>query len=226
MLGFMGAQSDFDITSCSFEEFISFLFNHEVIDFPNGHQGPYPWYIEAEIKFDSTEVVDHYTKLFLEPNNPLSEFSSESLEQGFWAIQSCNLECSASEQIWNTDVPFARRAKCVRSMSSLFAKFFAKSPLETASNMWWDSIAFDYCCENRMRSNGGEDAAMQDVIFWTLESILQQPETHCQIAALHGLGHLMHPETGSLIDNYIRSNASLSEETIEYARAAAEFEIQ
>jgi hypothetical protein len=67
---------------------------------------------------------------------------------------------------------------------------------------------------------------MQDVIFQTLTAILAIDSDICQRAALHGLGHLHHPETGNLIQRYIAEHPALTKEQIEYTLAAAKFEVQ
>jgi hypothetical protein len=66
---------------------------------------------------------------------------------------------------------------------------------------------------------------MQDVMFETLSAILRLEAQHCQAAALHGLGHLHHPDTQALVDKYIAGHPSLTKEQKEYALAAAKFEV-
>ena len=53
-------------------------------------------------------------------------------------------------------------------MFHLFERLFAHDPLDTAVQMWWDSLAYDWHCHNRSRENGGADRRMQDVMFETL----------------------------------------------------------
>ncbi|HVK54635.1 MAG TPA: hypothetical protein VM532_06365 [Burkholderiales bacterium] len=222
----MDGYIQYNITDASFEEFVAFLFNHEVIPVPkNGKKEPEPWYWKAEVTFEPIRVSCDYVRLFTNPEFLLSNFSVEQLDQGFWAIQSSNIECSVADIIWHRHVPFVMRANCIRSMFYLFEKLFATTSLGTAPHMWWDSLAYDWCCGNRSRLNGGEDEQMQDVMFETLEKILALPSSDCQAAALHGLGHLHHPETQQLIDQYIRLNEIISPELRDYAHAAARFDV-
>jgi hypothetical protein len=90
-------------------------------------------------------------------------------------------------------------------MADLFRILFATEPLDTSVQMWWDILCYDWHCGNRKRERerGGEDERMQDVIFQTLTAILALDSGICQRAALHGLGHLHHPETENLIQRYI-----------------------
>jgi hypothetical protein len=211
-----------DISQYSFDELIDFLFAREV---PSETEKRDPWYWHTEVVFDPQLICSYYVRLFRQPSFLLDRFSKAQLEQAFWAIPGQNLECSAGILIWNTDLPFGDREECVRSMSDLFANLFATEPLETSVSMWWDALCYDWHCGNRNRQRGGEDLLMQDVMFETLRSILEQDSAICQGAALHGLGHLHHPDTPQLIEGYLKQNPSLSKERKEYAHAAARFQV-
>jgi len=222
----MDGYTQYNLISVSFEEFVAFLFDHEVVPMPrNGKNEPEPWYWKAEVEFEPIRVTCDYERLFNDPQFLLSSFSAKQLEQGFWAIQSCTLECSLAQVIWHEQVPFVMRENCLRSSSRLFEKLFATNPLDTSSNMWWDSLAYDWHCGNRLRSNGGEDEKMQDVMFETLEKILALPSLECQVAALHGLGHLHHPATKQLIELYLERNQHIDADLQSYALAAARFDV-
>ena len=211
-----------DITHCSFEDFVVFLFAQRA---PSEAEARDPWYWTVDVTFDPERVCQYYVRLFRSPSFLLEQFSKQQLEQGFWAIQSCNLDCSVSKLIWDPELPFAAREECVRSMLDLFRYLFAAEPLDTSVQMWWDSLCYDWHCGNRVRERGGEDALMQDAIFQTLSTLLSADSPICQGAALHGLGHLHHPGTEQLIQQYLREQASLSKEWKEYALAAARFEV-
>ena len=58
--------------------------------------------------------------------------------------------------IWDHAIPVEIRERCLRSMFHLFERLFAHDPLDTAGQMWWDSLAYDWHCHNRSRENGGE----------------------------------------------------------------------
>lgn len=211
-----------DITQYSFDEFVDFLFDRDV---PVAREKRNHWYWNTEVTFDPQTVCAYYVHLFKQPDFLAERFSKPQLEEAFWAIPGRNLSCSAGNLIWNADLPFANRAECIRSMSNLFARLFAAEPLETSVSMWWDALCYDWHCENRRRERGGEDLLMQDVMFETLTSILDHDSPICQGAALHGLGHLHHPETPQLIQNYLAKHRSLTKEWKEYALAAARFQV-
>jgi hypothetical protein len=218
----MKPRTEQDITNCSFEEFVTYLFARSV---PVEAERRDPWYWNVDVTFDPKRVCEYYVRLFREPSFLRERFSKAQLEQGFWAIQSCNLSCSVSQLIWDINLPLATREECIKSMLDLFKRLFAAEPLETSVQMWWDSLCYDWHCGNRKRERGGEDAAMQDVMFHTLSSLLALDSPVCQGAALHGLGHLHHPGTEELVHQYLKQRTSLSSEWKEYALAAARFEV-
>jgi hypothetical protein len=110
-------------------------------------------------------------------------------------------------------------------MFYLFRDLFAKGPLDTSVGMWWDSLCYDWHCGNRKRERGGEDSELQDVFFETLSRVLAIDSLACQRAALHGLGHLHHPQTNELIEGFIGEHPDLTQSQLDYARAAARFKV-
>ena len=223
-----------DIRCASFDEFVRFLFDRdapsreEVVNALRSgiktEKWP-PWHFHVEVAFDPHKTCQHYSRLFLEPKFLLERFSKDQLEQGFWAIQGPNLECSASRVIWDRTLPFDTREEVVRSMFYLFRDLFFAESLYDSVSMWWDSLCYGWHCGNRKRERGGEDLRMQDVMFETLSLILAVPSEICQGAALHGLSHLHHPKTEVLITKFIDCNPSLTEPWRNAALAASRFEL-
>jgi hypothetical protein len=214
--------TEFDISEYSFDEFVAFIFAHE----PRADcKKQKPWYCNLEVIYDPQKLCAYYDQLFRQPLFLLERFSKAQLEKGFWAIHGATMHFAVSRVIWDTDVPFVAREECVRSMIDLFRLFFATEPLETSSNMWWDSLCYEWHCGNRDRERGGEDLRMQDVMFEALAAILRLNSEPCQIAALHGLGHLHHPGTAALIHTFIAEHPARTAETKEYAFQAAKFDV-
>jgi hypothetical protein len=215
-------REQFDVSEYSFDEFVSFIFANETS--ADWNKQP-PWYFSLEVIYDPQSVCAYYLQLFRQPLFLLERYSKAQLEEGFWAIHGGALDCAVSRVIWDTDVTFAAREECVRSMTDLFKLFFATEPLESSSNMWWDSLCYDWQCGIRDRERGGEDLRMQNVMFETLAVILRLDSESCQIAALHGLGHLHHPGTAALVHTFLAEHPALSAETKEYALRAAKFQV-
>ena len=218
-------QSGIDLTRYSFDQFVAFLFAREVPDAEPEAGKQEPWYWKAEVIFIPERICKYYTQLFQQPEFLVERFSKRQLEEGFWAIQSPNLDCSVFRIIADTDLAFETRAQCIRSMYELFKSLFASQPLDTSVSMWWDSMCYDWHCGNRNRERGGEDLQLQDVFFETLTEILFLDSETCQGAALHGLGHLHHPGTEEVVDRYLGQHPSLTKEWKAYAVAAAKFKV-
>ena len=110
-------------------------------------------------------------------------------------------------------------------MATLFERLFVNEPLDTSVHMWWDSLCYGWHCGNRSRERGGEDLELQDIFFRTLAKVLAIDSWICQGAALHGLGHLHHPDTGNLVERYIDEHPALTPEQKAHALAAAKFQV-
>lgn len=207
-----------DITQYSFEEFVGFLFDRDVpveAETPTAEERVRRWYYCTKPIFDVSRLSSQYVRLFIDSARLLGMFSKPQLAHGFSAIVSgCSF--SVKKLIWNADLAFERRAGVVRSMFYLFRDFFSIEPLGYRANMWWDG--FCYCWEmgQRQRSRGGEDSAMQDVMFATMSEILSIDSDECRFAALHGLHHLHHPATLELIQRYKSTIPSLERWCDEY----------
>lgn len=211
-----------DLTNISFDDFVSFVFDR---DTPLDSEGEHPLYYDVGIEFDAKTICGYYTQLFRQPEFLLSRFTRQQLEQGFWLVQGHTLECSVSEIIINSDLPISVREECIRSMADLFKRLFATEPLDTSVQMWWDSLCYDWHCGNRNRDRGGEDLGLQDIFFQTLTKVLAIDSWICQEAALHGLGHLHHPQTKELLERFVEEHPSLTQEQKAYALAAARFQV-
>ncbi len=214
-----------DISDYSFDDFVAFLFAREVQSLGDQSNKKWrPWYRDMEVTFDAKITCEYYVRLFRQPAFLLERFSKAQLEEAFWAIQSPNLECSAWRIILDSDLPFAAKEECVRSMFDLFQRLFAADPLKYSASMWWDSLCYDWTVGSR--ENRGEDLKLQNVMFETLAKILDLDSEPCQRAALHGLGHLRHLDTEELIQRFLDGHPRLPAEQKSYALAAAKFEVQ
>jgi|SRR5579871_2267267 len=212
-----------DIRENSFQEFVAFIFDHEIQS--SGAQRFHPWYCDVEVLFDARRVCEFYIQLFRNPDFLVQMYSKDKLEQGFWAIHGDAFDCSSQRIIADTDIPFSLRCECIRSMADLFTRFFAIESLETSVFMWWDSLCYDWHSGVRDRSLGGEDESLQDVFFEVLSGLLRSDSKACQDAALHGLGHLHHPKTSETIEAFLSQHSDLGDERRTYALSASRFEV-
>jgi hypothetical protein len=207
-----------DLSSKTFEEFVEFFFARAVVpdeeqfDYflrePSGQQ-----YDEAESS--SPEVVVRYmTKLFSEFGRIAPEYSLAQLDQGVWGILGGNLRLY--ERLWDTSVPLPQRLQCIRSTFRVYSDFVSarnEDVKNTGFFMWWDFILHGFWAEqwalDRRTERGDvskldtESRLLLDVMFETLKRILDLPDWKSQECALHGLGHLRHPDVPKTVQEFI-----------------------
>ncbi len=125
---------------------------------------------------------------------------------------------TAYDLVWRNNLQIEVKEKLIYSMYDLYGNVFIKDPLMYTCDMWWDSFAYSFFRINPKENV--EHQRIQDAMFHTLQKILLLDSVDCQSAALHGLGHLRHPDTAKIINNYILKNrTSLSDDKIAYAEA-------
>lgn len=220
-------QTYFDLRNASLEQFQEFIFNHPVIELQEDDS---PWYCDFNIWIDCEDsyVKDLYAKLFHESEILLNKYSVAELEQGMWALMGPLLTQSPYYLIWDSssNLNLSEKVELIHSMFFLYKNLFAINPLHTSCNMWWDSFAYDYCVDGLTDpENSEQDKVIQNAMFETLEKILYLESEECQYAALHGLGHLRHPQTEKLITDFMKQNQSITDDMIAYANACIKGDI-
>jgi hypothetical protein len=211
-----------DLTNVTFDDFVAFLFDHDI---PPESEEYDPRFWHVEVEFYAENIAAYYVQMFEQPEFLLTRFTKAQLEEGFWTIQASNFNCSVSRIIEDSDLPLSVREECIRSMADLFKRLFATEPFDTSVQMWWDSLCYGWHCGNRQRERGGEDLELQNVYFETLTKVLEIDSWICQGAALHGFGHLHHPQTKELIERFVDEHPNLTPEQKAYALVSAKFEV-
>lgn len=191
-----------DTTHYDFEAWMRFAFDHP-------HREGSPWYFDEDMHFECNPetVITYYTRLFHDPRRLLSPFDEGQIEQGLWFAVGHQL----SDWIWDDDIPIRLRLDCIDAMPSMFRDFLVDRPLDTSCFMWWDMLRFF----------GDEpDPQIVEHMFQALGRVLALPSHHCQLSALHGLGHLQHEATEGLIRRFLAANPDADEEIRDYAEHA------
>lgn len=190
-----------DATAYNFDGWIRFAFDHDVSD-------P-PWYYTEDMHFVCTpsNVIRYYTRLFLDPRPSLSPYDDARLEQGLWFIVGAQL----SEWLWSDELPLQLRLECIAAMPAMFREFLINHPLDTACFMWWDMLRY---------FGDAPDARIVESIARALDEVLAIPVRHCQMSALHGLGHLQHDSREAIVRAFVAVNHDLDDELLQYANAA------
>jgi hypothetical protein len=190
-----------DATGYDFENWIRFAFDHPVSDTP--------WYYTEEIDFtcDPQTVIGYYTRLFHHPRPLLSQYDEARLEQGLWFVVGSQL----SEWLWDADIPQNLRVECIEAMPVMFREFLTDHPLDTACFMWWDMLRY---------FGESPDPAIVSTMSLALDEVLRLPARHCQLSALHGLGHLKHESKEGVIRSYLAASLNIDDELRKYAEHA------
>jgi hypothetical protein len=207
----------------SFEDWVTFVFDHEV-------GGP-QWYFDPKAPFwigPAVLTVSYITRLFEDPLPFLSGYSDEQLNQGFWYLVSNG----ASDMMFalnDESVHLEQRIRCLKSFRLLFEHVFAAHcsphlshfdeagarPLNSACYMWWD--LFPLCPAPGSREVIGNTA------LEVMAEILALDSLACQESALHGLGHWRRAypnEVEQIIDRFLDANKTSRPELIAYAKSA------
>jgi hypothetical protein len=215
---------DLDLSSLTFDEFVAFFFAREVV--PDEEQ--YDYFLTdlhgekySESVPTSPEVlVNHLTKLFAQFGQIASRYSFAQVDQGVWGIWGANLRLY--ELLFEPSVPLPLRLDCIRSTYHVYSDYVSKletepdSKIESGFYMWWDLILHGFWGSSRPVIAGtwrgdsskldAESRVLLDVLFETLTQILAIPNRTCQQSALHGLGHLYHPQVHDAVQRFIDTN--------------------
>ena len=209
----------YDLIDVSAHVFQAFVFDH-----PVPKQGDDCWYHQADLEIDyvPAEQAAHFCTLFVRSDRLPKLYSRAQLEQGCWAMMASGFDGNVGDLLWCPDLDIGAKIRLIEAMHDLYAGLFTTDPLEHAAEMWWDSFAYDFNPMWRFDPQGNPDhRRIQAAMHETLCEILELPSLPCQMAALHGMNHVQHPETGSAVDRYLRQQSGLSPDERDYALACS-----
>lgn len=107
------------LENLSLDRWVIHCFAHEVAD-PAWH-----WALGADTWAGSADLtVCHFTRLFEAPVSALSGYSDAQINQGLWCIVH-NVCSDHMFALVDESVPSATRARCVRSIATLYSELFA-----------------------------------------------------------------------------------------------------
>lgn len=209
----------FNLTDYSLMEFQNFLFGSEIIE---GDEREEHWYLDYRlgVKGSFEHIANLYIQMFSNAYQLLHLFSKSQLERGLWMIMNSGLQgYTAYDLVWENHIDIALKEKLIYSMFDLYRTLFAVEPLNQTCHMWWDSFGYKFYRIINPAENS-EHQYLQNAMFITLQKILQLDSVDCQFAALHGLGHVRHPENAGVIQAYIKQHQqALTADEIAYAEA-------
>jgi hypothetical protein len=222
-----------DLSSKTFEEFVSFFFARDVV--PDDAQYAY-YSFDVSLSQQFSDVVssrpdlvlEYMTRLFSEFGQIAPKYSLAQIDQAIWGIFGENLRLY--ELLWDSLVPLEDRIDCIRSMYSVYSDFVSKSKEQVMANcfdMWWDMILHGFWFQPKLFKQriemgdasklDSESRRLLDAMFGTLKNILELPDARTQRFALHGLGHLHHPAVRDLVQKFIDAHKTeLTEEGLRW----------
>jgi hypothetical protein len=162
-------------------------------------------------------LVNHLTKLCSEFGQIASKYTLAQVDQGIWGIWGANLRLY--EFLFISSVPLAPRLRCIRSMYHVYSDYVSQlerepdRKTESGVYMWWDLILHGFWDSSRPVVPGtyrgdasrldSDSRVLLDALFDTLAQILAIPNRASQQSALHGLGHLYHPNVRDTVQRFI-----------------------
>jgi len=190
-----------DMSLMPYQEWLNFVFNHPARE-SSWDGNDWYWEFTNEVSAPA-RLVDHVTELCRKFAAVGKVYSLAQLNQGIWFIMgSC---IGFGQYLSDTTVTVEARMSCVGAMYNVYAEFVSKSKVEELENcfwMWWDMLLDGfYMYETNSRDRDAQE--VENKILETLSSILQLDDIRTQSCALHGLGHLKHPNAGTVVARYI-----------------------
>jgi hypothetical protein len=172
-----------------YQEWLSFIFDHEVTD-PEWYRRP------GSPDFEGSEA-DYATLIgetFRNSGRDLQRFSDAQVNQGIQLIVSPG-NSDFIFALRDGSAPLAVKVDGIRSIVDLYRDCFAPrcteilsdrdeaggSPLNAICYMFWDICPLSYLRESRER------AELAEAVLWTLEQTLKIEHRACREGALHGL---------------------------------------
>jgi hypothetical protein len=153
--------------------------------------------------------LDHATTMFQSPAFLLYAYPEDVVRAGLWRLP---FAWDLRDLIWNQDVRWERRRACVEAMYGLFTDLFPRNTFDDTCFMWWDLY----------REFGSDpDPRVAETQVSVLARVLALPNADCQLAALHGLGHLHTASRLPVVQAYLE-RSDLPQEARAYGQAALE----
>lgn len=210
------------MSALSYPEFLDFFFDRPIV----GDKEQYDLF-HGGIDYFAAEkpaiVVAHVHAMCQGLSELTKIYSQEELNQGLWAVFGAGITCE--QYLFDPAVDAHLRIDCVESMYLPFRDIVAKGSLDKKESfywMWWDMIlhtfwqmADDYGFDYPALSTDGKQ--IMEAMYQTLLKILALDHPACQWSALHGLGHLHHPEARGTVQRYLDAHRSqLMQEEVEW----------
>jgi hypothetical protein len=212
----------FDLRAATDEEISSVVFDHPVVP---GETTAWWWAIDdATVVIEPRRALAYMADLFNAPDGLMDRYSAEQIDQGFWFMFSAAAEDVFGLQLWSPREPWEDRERCIRALPRLFQALFEpmlfllEDYYASAMFMLPDFIA--YMSDTRVTRHGDDARRVCQALLDAFGEMLRSGHDATRTAALHGLGHLAHPDRADVIRDFVQANPGLDPELREYAERA------
>ena len=201
------------LDSMPFDEWVRFVFHHPV-DPMEEKQWFFSETINKYFVLDKAQLLRRITTALKESQSLFASLSSEQIIQG--------LDCLEYGLDWpgllldENEIPFSEKAECLAAAEILYLNTFRNKAFETTAFMFWDILAYEFHLDPIGPKNASQ-VAVQEAMLEVLSRILDMDHRICFVSALHGLGHLHHPQGAETIRKALSKRTDLLEGDLEYA---------
>jgi hypothetical protein len=174
-----------------------------VFDHPAAPQGRKDWYWSYEWAVSNpAALLRHVRRLCREFSRVTAPYGPRQINQGLWLLLGACLD--VPRMLADPAIPWSVRRSCIAAMPGVYRDHVATLPanqsVETCFWMWFDLVG-DAVSD---MPAGTEKIRVADTVFRTLQDILALADPWCQLAALHGLGHLPHPKRAAVVARWLK----------------------
>jgi len=214
-----------NLLDATYEQFLEFVFDHypeEEVD------DKWYWKLEDEVQIAPRRAIEFMTRMFIESAQLLESYTPIQIAEGLNYLFGAGGHVPFRDQFWTPDVPWPERRKCILAIPRVYEVVLEGDPdgVGGCAYMLWDSIAYDYYCDNRDPGKNPEDARVQDAMLEALRMMLRSNHPETQRGALHGLGHLCHRESNAVIREFLSSERALEPDVRTYGAQVLEGHFQ
>lgn len=207
------------LSDLGYDEWLEYVFAHTEADTD--------WHREERYSVGEPSIVARYlADLFKRPEILLGRYTPAEIENGLAFIVGGQgfIEDILFDKKLNLDV----RIGLIESMENVFRSIYSIDEIADSGfscNMWWDCIGYDFTGTQHIAYDP-DDAAIQLAMFKTCSRILEMESDAVQLSALHGMGHISHPDTPKVISDWLDRHPDIHPELRAYALKAAKGDVQ
>jgi hypothetical protein len=221
------------LRDATIESFVRGVFDHEMPE-----EGSKPWYFPFDVSFETDErrQLDFLAELFGNARALLADYSPDFVCQGLWCMMGGVHFESFTGLVWDPALPLDKRRAVIQSVYDLYDQLLGAYPYESVDFRHPDEDrrfnGIDYMVPDLLLSGqttrgevDADEVAVRAEFLDLFTRLLEHPAPVAQYAALHGLGHLEHPERAATIDRYLAARSWMDHDQREYALAARRGEV-